>query len=168
MMLSCFAVVFKFSLELGRRRKMRCVYGDSVCIIYVCIYSSIYVYIEFISIRCRAVYVYICYITLTLIYCIIHTYIYIYIYIYISTHREDRLRGFRIPLSATRKGARPMGKQIEGMDEGWIDMEAYADDDVAGEGQTGTGNSKGKGKNKKGKGKKNEEEEEDEEEYKDE
>ena len=82
---------------------------------------------------------------------------------YISTHREDRLRGFRIPLSATRKGARPMGRQIEGMDEGWIDMEAYADDDGSGEGQTG--NSKGKGKNKKGK--KNGEEE-DEDEYKDE
>ena len=121
--------------------------------LYVLVYIR-----ECISIRYRAVYVYICYITLTLIYCIIHT--------YISTYREDRLRGFRIPLSATRKGARPMGKQIEGMDEGWIDMEAYADDDGKGEGQTGTGNNKGKGKNKKGK--KSDDEEEEEEEYKDE
>ena len=41
--------------------------------------------------------------------------------------REDELRGFSIPISATRKGAKQMGKQIDGMDEGWIDMEAYDD-----------------------------------------
>lgn len=43
--------------------------------------------------------------------------------------REDELRGFSIPISAIRKGAKQMGKQIDGMDEGWIDMEAYDESD---------------------------------------
>ena len=62
--------------------------------------------------------------------------------------REDRLRGFSIPISAVTKGSRRMGKQIEGMEDGFIDMEAYEDDDEdADEG----GNSNNKN-GKKGKG----------------
>ena len=68
--------------------------------------------------------------------------------IYVCIIREDRLRGFSIPISAVTKGSRRMGKQIEGMEDGFIDMEAYEDED---EDADGGGNSDDK-KGKKGKG----------------
>lgn len=43
--------------------------------------------------------------------------------------REDKLRGFSTPVSAISKKSAKKGKQIEGMDDGWIDMEQYDDDD---------------------------------------
>ena len=67
--------------------------------------------------------------------------------------REDALRGFSIPISAVRKGARQMGKQIDGMDEGWIDMEAF---DENSDNSSGSGNNnKNDKKRKDGKNKKN-------------
>ena len=70
--------------------------------------------------------------------------------------REDRLRGRSIPISAITKGSRAMGRQIEGLDEGWVDMEKFADgDDSDGprsrsddeeDEEDGDDDSKGKGK----------------------
>ena len=69
--------------------------------------------------------------------------------------RENALRGFSVPISAIRKGAKQMGKQIEGLDDGWIDMEAYED---SGENNDNNKNKKN-GKGKKGKDDSNDEEE---------
>lgn len=68
--------------------------------------------------------------------------------------RENALRGFSVPISAIRKGAKQMGKQIDGMDDGWIDMEAYEDSD-----ENSDNKNKKNGKGKKGKGDGNDNEE---------
>jgi len=43
--------------------------------------------------------------------------------------REDAVRGYRLPTSAVSKKAPKKGRQIEGQDEGWIDMESSEADD---------------------------------------
>jgi hypothetical protein len=43
--------------------------------------------------------------------------------------REDSIRGYKLPTSAVSKKAKKKGKQLDGMDEGWVDMELNADDD---------------------------------------
>lgn len=62
------------------------------------------------------------------------------------------MRGYSVPLSAFRKGATVMGRQIEGMAEGWLDMELPAEDENQPENDNkgkGKDNTKGKGKDKK-------------------
>jgi hypothetical protein len=57
--------------------------------------------------------------------------------------REDMMRGYKLPTSAVSKKAPKKGKQIEGQDDGWIDMESEVEDD------TDTDSGTRRGKNKK-------------------
>jgi len=43
--------------------------------------------------------------------------------------REDSIRGYKLPTSAISKKAKKKGKQLDGMEEGWVDMELNAEDD---------------------------------------
>ena len=43
--------------------------------------------------------------------------------------REDSIRGYKLPTSAISKKAKKKGKQLDGMDDGWVDMELNADDE---------------------------------------
>ena len=44
--------------------------------------------------------------------------------------KKERERGFSMPLSAISKKAARKGKQIDGMDEGWVDMELDDDEET--------------------------------------
>lgn len=46
--------------------------------------------------------------------------------------KEDAVRGYKLPTSAISKKAPKSGKKIQGMGDGWIDMENYEDDDDGG------------------------------------
>ena len=67
--------------------------------------------------------------------------------------RQDAERGYRLPTSAVSKKAKKKGRQLEGQDDGWVDMELDADadnddnNDNDKDGKGGKG-SKGKGNDK--------------------
>jgi hypothetical protein len=59
-------------------------------------------------------------------------------------------QGYSSPLSAISKNAARKGKQLDNMDDGWIDMEVADDEDVEEpSGNPKSGKSKGKNSNKK-------------------